>query len=224
MKLTEQRWPVLVSSVRLGADQYRVVRPAREIRHGYLYESYHGAQMTVDKAAAVHVAMAWALAARSRNTVVYLPLRHAEPGHEWIGDERLLDLVLVQPSVALAPSRWKEVRGRLGRGAAQTVQLPGTAWDSVDFDAHPRPYDRDFRDDVRWSLAADTLFLTGGTGAFRRTIGEVRTLIEDGFGYIAGNPGEHCCAEISIGRQRSVPGDQRYPHADLHIEYCTQHA
>lgn len=72
MRLEGQRWRTLVSTVRLGRDEYRVVRPARPIGHAPLHEGYHGVQVTVDKEAALVLSMAWALAARSPHTIVYL--------------------------------------------------------------------------------------------------------------------------------------------------------
>ncbi|MGI5292044.1 hypothetical protein ACQEVF_53280 [Nonomuraea polychroma] len=42
-----------------------MIRPARNVEHAMLREGRLGAQMSVDKRAAVMLAMAWGLAARS---------------------------------------------------------------------------------------------------------------------------------------------------------------
>jgi hypothetical protein len=80
-----QKWPVLVSTVQFGGHRYRVVRPARAPRFAGLYEGRLGAQFCLDKETAMLFAQAWGLAARSPHTIVYLPLRRAEPParHLW---------------------------------------------------------------------------------------------------------------------------------------------
>src|SRR5690349_17759444 len=79
VRLSEQAWPVSVSHVRLGPNVYRVVRPARALKHAMLYEERSGAQFSVDKPAAVALALAWGLAARSPHSLVFLPVRAARP-------------------------------------------------------------------------------------------------------------------------------------------------
>ena len=78
MKLEGERWRTLVSTVRLGRDEYRVVRPARPVPHA----SMHLASCGV-KAAARELAMAWAFAMRSPRTSAYLPLRQTEYERDW---------------------------------------------------------------------------------------------------------------------------------------------
>ncbi|MGW6931943.1 hypothetical protein ACWGE0_17950 [Lentzea sp. NPDC054927] len=65
MKLEGERWRTLVSTVRLGRDEYRVVRPAQPLAHAPTYLCGRGVQVVVDKAAAKELAMAWAFAMRS---------------------------------------------------------------------------------------------------------------------------------------------------------------
>ncbi|GII61519.1 hypothetical protein Skr01_16040 [Sphaerisporangium krabiense] len=96
MRLSEQTWSTLISNVRLGRDEYRVVRPARAVKHAMLYEGRLGAQLSLDKPAAVVLAMAWGLAARSPHSLIYLPLRTARPV-DLADNERLLDLSDRQP-------------------------------------------------------------------------------------------------------------------------------
>ncbi|GAB3331247.1 hypothetical protein GCM10027452_04490 [Micromonospora halotolerans] len=207
---------MLVRTVQLGCHRYRVVRPARTPRFASLYEGPLGAQFCLDKETAVLFAKAWGLAARSPHTIVHLPLRRAElPTHVW---GRPLDLVLLHHRLAFPPSRWKQVRSRLGTGRPHTVVLPGDAWPAPSRADHRRFRYREFRDHLRWDIAADTLLLTGSREAFEREADQVRALAEECPAHRARTPGTHCCAEIGMGRPRHHP-DQRRPHAQLHAEY-----
>lgn len=207
VQLQGQRWRTLVSTVRLRRAEYRVVRPARPVTHAPLHEGYHGVQLTVDKAAALTLGMAWALAARSPRTLVYLPLRQSAPD---CGDgERLLDLVLLHHRLGFPASRWKEVRTRLGAGRPHTVVCRGL----------PRRTEpvhsthREFKDRLRHDIAADTLLLTGSRTAFEAEGDALRELVEDCPRHMHENPGTHCCAEVT------VDGWWQW----LHIEYCAKH-
>ncbi|SDO02285.1 hypothetical protein [Lentzea jiangxiensis] len=59
MKLLGERWRTLVSTVRLGRDEYRVVRPARPVPHASMHLASCGVSVTVNKPAARELAMAW---------------------------------------------------------------------------------------------------------------------------------------------------------------------
>ncbi|MFB6392841.1 hypothetical protein [Polymorphospora lycopeni] len=217
-RLAGGKWPVMVSEVRLGYHRYRVVRAARVPRFAGLYEGRLGAQFCLDKESAAMFAMAWGLAARSPYTIVYLPLRRAEPPdrHVW---GRPLDLVLLHHRLAFAPSRWKQVRARLGTGRPHSVTLPGDAWPSRPAAAdRGRFWHQDFLDHLRWDIAADTLFLTGSRKAFELEADQVRALAEECPAHRVRTPGTHCCAEIGMGRTRHYP-DRRRPYAELHAEY-----
>jgi hypothetical protein len=221
VKLSGAKWRTLVSSVRLGRDEYRVIRPARPPRHAPLYEGRLGGQLTVDKAAAVDLACAWWLAARSRHSIVYLPLRtsRATCGDEY-GDRRL-DLVLLHHSIAFPVSRWKAVRARLSTAAPHTVRLPDRPFPELTAADHePRRYD-DFRDHLRWRIAADTLFLVGSRRAFEFEADQLRELAEDCPAHRAVNPGTHCCAEVETGVWWH--SRLRDPRMQLHVESCREH-
>lgn len=69
------RWRALVDTVRLRSRCYRVVSPSDRLSRASLHETWQGFDMEVDQKAAMHLAMAWGLASRSRHTLVYLPLR-----------------------------------------------------------------------------------------------------------------------------------------------------
>ncbi|GAB1822853.1 hypothetical protein [Herbidospora sp. RD11066] len=209
MRLSEQAWPVLVSKVRLGRDEYRVVRPARPVEGALLYRDGFGVQFDVGRRAATAFAMAWALAGRSPHSLVHLPLRTASPSE----GVRPLDLVLLHHRLGFPISRWKEVRARLGAGARHSVTLPPRAFRrTLDLS---RPYDA-CRDHLRWGVAADTLFLTGSHAAFEMEIDVVRALAEESPARIAASRKDHCCAEIGMGRHWL---DRRSPAAELHVEY-----
>jgi hypothetical protein len=148
----------------------------------------------------------------------YLPLRaSAEPPVCSWG--RRLDLVLCHDRLAFRSSRWKQVRRRLGAGALHTVTLPGSAWLKRPIADHRRVWHRDYRDYLRWDIAADTLILTGSREAFELQAVQVRALAEECPAHRARAPQTHCCAEISMGSHRHYP-DRRRPYAELHAEYC----
>jgi hypothetical protein len=223
LKLQDKVWRILTNTVRLGPNEYRVIRPARPIQHAPLHDSRFGAEMTVDKAATVDLAFAWWLAARSRHSLVYLPLRSSAATCGGWGEGRRLDLVLLHHSLGLPVSRWKEVRARLAKGDPHTVKLPAEPFretSQAGYDA--RWSHNEFRDYLRWDIAADTLFLIGSRKAFELDAGQILGLAEDGPAQMAARPDEHFCAELRIGRWHG-PRDRRSPPADLHVVCCNDH-
>ncbi|MBP2478524.1 hypothetical protein JOF53_007396 [Crossiella equi] len=222
MRLAGREWRVLVGTVRLGRDSYRVVRPVRPLKHARLCEGYLGAHLSVDEVAAGDLAAAWWLAARSPHSLVYLPLRGgvADCGEEYGGPR--LDLVLLHHRVRFPVSRWKQVRARLGPGRPHKVSLPVGALPGFGVEAYLRRYHRGFRDHLRWDVAADTLFLTGSRHAYELAGAQLRGLVEDCPAHLARQPGTHCCAEIDLGRGRARQ-DRRRPYAELHVQACNEH-
>lgn len=221
MKLAGREWRTLVSAVRLGSDSYRVIRPARPIAHASLYEGRLGAQLSVDKAATVDLAVAWWLAARSPRSLVYLPLRSSRStcGEEYGG--RKLDLVLLHHSLRFPASRWKDVRARLSPSAPHKVELPAEPVRPVGREQHAESAHQGFRDRLRWTIAADTLFVVGSRRAYELQGDAVRALAEDCPAHLAETPDTHCCAEIALGRYGERDG--RDPYAELHVECCNRH-
>ncbi|GAA1543597.1 hypothetical protein GCM10009827_074110 [Dactylosporangium maewongense] len=217
--LAERTWAVRISTVRLGDRQYRVIRPARAVGFGGLYEGRLGAQFCLDKHTAATLATAWGLAARSPHSIVFLPVRAARRPDRcsWWG--RPLDLVLLHHRLAVPASRWKQIRGRLGAGAPYTVTLPAGAWPDRPVADHRRVWNDGYRDHLRWQIAADTLVLTGSREAFDLQTEQLRQLAEDCPAHLAVTPGTHCCAEINLGRIGRYH-DRRNPPAELHVEYC----
>lgn len=208
MKLEGQRWRTLVSTVRLGRDEYRVVRPARPLTHAPAYLSHHGVQVIVDKAAALELAMAWEFAMRSPRSLVYLPLRRNQCACRGYGggDEALLDLVLLHHSLGFPASRWKDVRARLGGGRPHTVVSRGLP--EVEVVPH-----EDQRDVLRHDVAAETVFISGSRKAFAVEGTALRALVEDCPRHMHESPGTHCCAEITVDRTWEW----------MHVAYCDRH-
>ncbi len=221
MRLAGREWRTSVSTVRLGGDSYRVVRPARPIAHMALHDGRLGAQLSVDKAATVELAAAWWLAARSPHSLVYLPLRTsaATCGAEYGG--RPLDLVLLHHSLRFPVSRWKQVRARLTPSSAHKVTLPARAFPEFGREDHARTHHQGFRDHLDWAVAADTLFVIGSRHVYELQADEVRGLAEDCPAHLATTPDTHCCAEIGLGRW--TPHNARNSWAELHVECCTRH-
>ncbi|WP_220505271.1 hypothetical protein [Microbispora sp. H10830] len=154
--------------------------------------------------------------------MIYLPLRTARPADS-TNRERLLDLVLLHHRLAFPVSRWKQVRARLGPGRPHGVRLPPQAFRRRSDGDRRRWTHQDFRDHLRWDIAADTLFLIGSREAFEVEADPVRALAEDCPGHLAESPDAHCCAEINLGRMRMGYPDRRRPWAELHVEYCQRH-
>ncbi|WP_410568659.1 hypothetical protein [Amycolatopsis sp. cmx-4-61] len=218
MQLKGREWRTLVSTARLDGRDHRVIRPARPIAHAALHERRCGAQLSVDRAAAVDLACAWWLAARSPHSIVHLPLRASTPGCADESGGRSLDLVLLHHSLGFPVSRWKRLRARLSPPVPHKVTLPPRAFPAVD---HTPRRHREFRDHLRWRIAADTLFLTGSRPAYGFEGEAVRSLAEDSPAHLAEEPGAHCCAEIAIGPWSPYP--RRNPMALLHVECCPRH-
>ncbi|MFD0885973.1 hypothetical protein ACFQ08_15600 [Streptosporangium algeriense] len=204
-----------VSHVRLGRDEYRVLRPDRPPRRAFLYDDRGWAlAMHVDREAAAVLAGAWGLAARSRRSLVHLPMRANLPPGELRHDSGLeaLDLVLVHHSVRFPPSRWPAVRARLGTGRPHTVSLPEDVFPDADTIDHGRVVHREYHDHLRFAVAARTLFVVGGPEAFRRTGATlIRPLVTEAPSCLAERPDGHFCAEVDFGRWAGS--------GMLHVEY-----
>ncbi|MEV7012621.1 hypothetical protein [Streptosporangium sp. NPDC051022] len=214
-----------VSRVRLGGDDYRVIRPDRPPRRAFLFDDGRWSlDMYVDREATAVLAMAWGLASRSRHSLIYLPMRANTPplGLTRHGCESVplepLDLVLVQHSVQFQASRWPAVRARLGGGHLQTATLPEDVFPEADTIDYDRIRTRRYRDHLRFDLAARTLFVVGGPEAFRRTgASDIRPLVTEGPAHMARWPDGHFCAELD-SRYWPVPPPRRCS-GFLHIDY-----
>ncbi|WP_328764151.1 hypothetical protein [Streptomyces sp. NBC_00272] len=136
------------------------------------------------------------LAATSPRALVHLPIR-ADAQNEPDGAAdgwRPLDLVLLHHSLQFAPSRWKELRGRLGPGRPRTVDRPGT-----DPDADPDVSDlhhRENRDRLRQDIHSETLFMTGRARTFRDGAPLFADIARRGPAQVFNHRGEHYCLTL----------------------------
>ncbi|WP_285638721.1 hypothetical protein [Lentzea sp. NBRC 102530] len=209
MKLEGERWRTLVSNVRLGKDEYRVVQPVRPPKHAPLYEGYAGVESCVDKEGARTVAMAWEIAMRSPRTLVHLPLRQSDPRCSW-SDGPFLDLVLMHHSLGFRLSKWKDVRARLRGGRPHTFDCRGFR----PVDDYDWRYDRENRDLLRGEIVGETAFVVGSARAFNFEGLRLQDLVEDGPRQMHEDPGMHCCAEIT---------ESLWHWKWLHVVYCEEH-
>lgn len=218
MRIEGREWRTLVSTVRLGADAYRVIRPERAPVHAVLYEDLVGLQLSVDKAAAVELAIAWWLASRSPRSLVWLPVRTGGRDCGSRPESRRLDLVLLHHRLGFRVSAWKQVRSRVSESKAHKVTLPSGALPMPELRALERWDHPDYRDRLAWKTAADTLFVVGSQPAFAFEGWKLRELAEESPALLAGKPEAHCCAEIRFGRY-----DRPRTYAELHVECCNAH-
>ncbi|MGW0842096.1 hypothetical protein ACWD26_18355 [Streptomyces sp. NPDC002787] len=215
----EQR--VRVHRVRLGGDEFRVVRPASSPVRVALRDDHHWLSMYVDRGGAEQLVAMWALAARSARSLVHLPIRaNAVPeGVVGEGEPVSLDLVPVHHSLAFPTASWKRVRSRLGAGTPHTTATPDQDFpDEAAIDHRRREY-RSYRDHLAFDIAAHTLFVVGSATAFREQGTMLRGLVEQAPSYPHEYPNAaHFCVEVSPGpwsrarTRRHVPGR-------LHIQY-----
>lgn len=111
---------VTVHRARLGESEYRVLRPAVPIRNVTLRDAGGWYMLwCADPGEIMRVAALWQLAARSRRTLVHVPLRLNHEAQARSGpwsSGRPMDLLLVHHSLQLPASRWKQIRSRLDAG------------------------------------------------------------------------------------------------------------
>ncbi|WP_067964653.1 hypothetical protein [Nocardiopsis trehalosi] len=167
------RLRLTVHRARLAGRDHRVLRPAAPLRRLSLRPAggWYLLRCT-DAAELMRVAALWQMAARSRHSLVHLPLRSApEPPPEPAGAPPPLpplDLLLCHHSLGFPASRWKRLRARLGPGRPHTADT-GTRMPE-EYRRHPQgwvppPGDRDPLD---LSVHADTLVVAGSALAFHR--------------------------------------------------------
>lgn len=161
----------------------------------------------------------WKLAASSPRSLVHLPMRGNRGPSRALSEDgtRELDPVLLHHSLQFAPSRRKEIRGRLGHGRPQTVTLPGPGHtDEAVIDHEARHYQEN-RDLFHQHLRAETLFMTGSAKVFRDAVRHFFDVDRNGPGYVPVHPSyPHFCTELHSND--GILGDARA----IHIEYCDQ--
>lgn len=211
-----------VHRVRAGGGEYRVITVDPGKGRAVLLDGEWWLHLLADRAGARDLAAAWALAARSPRSLIHLPLRAGTAPAGADEDAVRLDLVLLQHSLAFPPSRWKEVRSRLGRGGVpHTADVPESdfpAEDAIDFASHRFA---GWRDGLHFAGAARTLFLTGTADAFRWSGTRISSLNTEAETELARWPSRsHYCVTLThetgtrTGRPpKGVPGQ-------LHVEYA----
>ncbi|WP_020018137.1 hypothetical protein [Promicromonospora sukumoe] len=126
-------------------------------------------------------------------------------------------------SLRLRPADWKTIRTRAGTGGStHTVELPERLFPTFTRDDYWATHHREHLDDLHWTILADTVFLTGSRTAFELQGPELRDLVEESPAILASRPDGHCCAELTLGTQRSQPRS-RSPYAYLHVQLCESH-
>ena len=164
---------IRVHQGRLGAEQFRVIRPARPVTGAVLGRK------------APWVLLGSTLTPPSplpdcgcpqpgHRTLIHVPLRGNTPpvpsrATMATGE---LDLVLGHSDLPFAPNRWKPLRQSRGDRAAHTItwdpdDVP--AWEHVHRFKHRTRRHCSDRDSMHGRLHAHTLVLTGNEGAFRST-------------------------------------------------------
>jgi hypothetical protein len=182
---------ITVHRGRLGPTEHRVIRPAEPLDHAALRDDDRWLNLYADQDAATRIGALWLLAARSRRSLVHLPLRAGLPG-----DEPWLDLVLLHHSLRFRPADWKELRNRLDQGRPQRARVPET--DRTETERHYP--DRHFRENrknrLNEQVHAATLFLVGSADLFRLTAERLFDVAEHGPTSPVRQPDGHYCAEF----------------------------
>jgi hypothetical protein len=147
---------------RTGPHTHRVVQPRTPLRHTSLRDPENAYGMLLgDHDGLNRLAGLFSFAACSRHTIVHVPLRDGVPPDE--GQGELVDLVLAHPEAGLRPTKWPELRRRLGQGAPLTVRTDEarTARDARAWLDRPHA-----RGTLRHTTHARTHFLIGERSVF----------------------------------------------------------
>uniref|UniRef100_UPI002F90E945 hypothetical protein n=1 Tax=Streptomyces sp. NBC_01592 TaxID=2975889 RepID=UPI002F90E945 len=222
------RLKITVQQVRLGDEEYRVIRPSKPLKNGALYthksDQYN---MYVDRTDGRRIGALWLLAARSPRSLIYLPMR--TPAMELGGvheDETPLDLVLAHRAVQFRPSQWKKLRERIRAGNAprqvRTARLPegDLPTDTCEINC-AAPSDPENRNLLHQHVHAETLFLTGSTTAFREAAPHIFTVTKEGPPaaatelYISGGCNYHVCRSLYHWPDLYAHGWEQ-----IHVEFC----
>ncbi|KOG42426.1 hypothetical protein [Streptomyces resistomycificus] len=152
---------------RTGPHEHRVVQPRQPLRHTSLRAPEPIGLLLGDHDGLNRLAGLFSFAAYSRHTIVHIPLREGPPPDEGVGE--LVDLVLVHHTLGLRPSKWPELRRKLGNGTPLTVGTDEarTARDAAS--CRRRLHHADFRDELRHATHARTFFLFGSRDIFVET-------------------------------------------------------
>lgn len=199
MKVTELSAPASLHRVRLGAVSYRVLRVplvGRLVDRPVCLTTFLSA---FGKPSIQRLAVAWAFAARSPRTIVYLPITRPSWGGDCLcmpepENAPDLDLVLVHHSLQLRPSAWPAIRRRLGTGHPEKIRLGETA---VQATVTVPSWNRTER--FTHTVAGDTLVLAGSRDVFTADLDALRYLVEEAPAEHARHPKLTECTEIADG-------------------------
>ncbi|MDR6979142.1 hypothetical protein J2X68_005876 [Streptomyces sp. 3330] len=151
---------------RTGPHEHRVVQPRKSLRHTSLTAPEPIGLLLGDHDGLSRLAGLFSFAARSRYTIVHVPLRDGVPPDEGSGTP--VDLVLVHDTLGLRPSRWPEVRRKLVNGTPLTVRTLEERTASLAAGRQGRG-PRAGRDELRHATHARTFFLFGDREVFAET-------------------------------------------------------
>lgn len=207
--------PVVIHQARLGADEFRVIRPAQPLIRAVLIDRDRYLDTYLDQDTARRIAGLWMLAARSPRSLIHLPMRNNRPPAREVRDDVQLDLVLLHHSLQFAPARWKQLRGQLGRGRPQTASLPEAEQADDAIVNYAALHYRENRDLFHQHLHAETLFMTGSAKVFRGTARRFLDVALQGPGYVSAYP-DHRQFCTRLYSNEGVLGDAR----EIHIQYC----
>jgi hypothetical protein len=214
---------VRIHHVRLGGDEYRVIRADPPPGRLALRDDRHWLSMYADRDGAAQLVALWALAARSARSLVYLPIR-ANPVPEGVvgdGEPVSLDVVLVHHSLQFPAASWKQVRARLGAGKPHTATTPDQDFPDETAIDYERRHHRGYRDHLDFDIAAHTLFVVGSSTAFREHGTALRGLVDEAPSYPHRHPGaSHFCVELGTGPWPHARTRRHVP-ARLHIQYSS---
>ncbi|MGO1055211.1 hypothetical protein [Crossiella sp. CA198] len=210
------RTPISVHHARLDGRDWRVIRPAGGFARAGLWDMDRWWQLQVDRGSAYRLGVLWLLAARSRHTIIHVPLR---TGDQAVGADprgRRMDLVLSQHSLQFRAAHWPRLRAALGKGKQATAQLPDDDLpDPAGIDYRARHH-RENRDLLNEQVHADTVFLAGSAPVFRQTASLFFDLAQ-----LTPEPGpdSHVCTEFHSGD--GVLGNARQIHVEYHSDWAT---
>ncbi|MDJ0380282.1 hypothetical protein [Streptomyces sp. G-G2] len=208
---------VVIHEARLGAREFKVIRPARPLTRAVLVDRDRYLHASLDHDGARRTAGLWTLAASSPNALVHLPIRANRPPYEEVRPgTRQLDLVLLHHSLQFAPSRWPELRARLGPGRPRTVDLRDGDQATAAWIDHETRRHHENRDRFHQRVHAETLFMTGSARLLRETAGPFYDVARFGPGHVPPrSPHARCCPGLY---SPGLLGDGR----ELHIAYHAQ--
>jgi hypothetical protein len=191
MLISELCLEATLHDVRIGDRQFHIVRMSRPMV-GTLTDigHYFG---EVDEQSFWTITVAWALAARSAHSIIYVPSTKTARAIE------SLELILVHHGQQLSASSWKSIRNKLGKGKPTRIHLPEEAFDPISLRGAGYREGRHFREDkdvLRWSAAARTVMVTGSRIAFEDDIRQLVVNAEKNFDELPDEGWMDVCVEI----------------------------